>query len=67
MLMQAAMDGKFDPPVGLEGSEIIGKLIPAAPGLPRYRTVSDEGKAGCDPNRMFTHVSPKPYGFNRPQ
>jgi L-aminopeptidase/D-esterase-like protein len=34
------MEGKSDPLVGLKENVIIGKLIPAGTGLPRYRDVS---------------------------
>ncbi len=57
VLTQAAMDGKKDPLVGLKENVIIGKLIPAGTGLPRYRQVSveatEEAKAERYPNRIF--------------
>jgi DNA-directed RNA polymerase subunit beta' len=57
VLTQAAMEGKSDPLVGLKENVIIGKLIPAGTGLPRYRDVSveatDEAKAERYPNRIF--------------
>ena len=58
VLTQAAMEGKSDPLMGLKENVIIGKLIPAGTGLPRYRDVSvdatDEAKADRYPNRIFT-------------
>jgi DNA-directed RNA polymerase subunit beta' len=58
VLTQAAMEGKSDPLMGLKENVIIGKLIPAGTGLPRYRDVSvdatDEAKAERYPNRIFT-------------
>jgi DNA-directed RNA polymerase subunit beta' len=52
------MEGKSDPLMGLKENVIIGKLIPAGTGLPRYRDVSveatDEAKAERYPNRIFT-------------
>jgi DNA-directed RNA polymerase subunit beta' len=58
VLTQAAMEGKSDPLMGLKENVIIGKLIPAGTGLPRYRNVSveatDEAKAERYPNRIFT-------------
>ncbi len=45
VLTDAAIEGKQDSLVGLKENVIIGKLIPAATGLPRYRqlTVAVEG------------------------
>ncbi|KJC65106.1 DNA-directed RNA polymerase subunit beta' [Agreia bicolorata] len=58
VLTQAAMEGKSDPLMGLKENVIIGKLIPAGTGLPRYRDVAveatDEAKAERYPNRIFT-------------
>ena len=57
VLTQAAMEGKSDPLMGLKENVIIGKLIPAGTGLPRYRNVSveatEEAKAERYPNRIF--------------
>ncbi|MGV8875881.1 MAG: DNA-directed RNA polymerase subunit beta' [Rhodoglobus sp.] len=57
VLTQAAMEGKSDPLMGLKENVIIGKLIPAGTGLPRYRDVSVEAteaaKAERYPNRIF--------------
>ncbi|KZX21559.1 DNA-directed RNA polymerase subunit beta' [Rathayibacter tanaceti] len=57
VLTQAAMEGKRDPLVGLKENVIIGKLIPAGTGLPKYRNVSveatEEAKAERYPNRIF--------------
>ena len=45
VLTDAAIEGKVDNLTGLKENVIIGKLIPAATGMPRYRqlTVSVEG------------------------
>jgi DNA-directed RNA polymerase subunit beta' len=45
VLTDAAMEGKVDDLTGLKENVIIGKLIPAATGLPKYRrlTVTVEG------------------------
>jgi DNA-directed RNA polymerase subunit beta' len=45
VLTDAAIEGKVDNLAGLKENVIIGKLIPAATGLPRYRqlTVTVEG------------------------
>jgi DNA-directed RNA polymerase subunit beta' len=45
VLTDAAIEGKVDSLVGLKENVIIGKLIPAATGMPQYRqlTVSVEG------------------------
>ena len=49
VLTDAAINGKSDPLLGLKENVIIGKLIPAGTGLPRYRNVrvepTEEAKA----------------------
>jgi DNA-directed RNA polymerase subunit beta' len=45
VLTQAAIEGKYDPLLGLKENVIIGKLIPAGTGMPRYRAV-DAGVKG---------------------
>ncbi|GAB4099352.1 DNA-directed RNA polymerase subunit beta' [Sinomonas halotolerans] len=42
VLTQAAMEAKSDPLLGLKENVIIGKLIPAGTGLPRYTEVNVE-------------------------
>jgi DNA-directed RNA polymerase subunit beta' len=42
VLTQAAMEAKSDPLLGLKENVIIGKLIPAGTGLPRYTEVTVE-------------------------
>ena len=42
VLTQAAIEGKYDPLLGLKENVIIGKLIPAGTGMPRYRAVDAE-------------------------
>jgi DNA-directed RNA polymerase subunit beta' len=42
VLTDAALEGKVDRLVGLKENVIIGKLIPAATGLKRYRTIEIE-------------------------
>ena len=39
VLTQAAIEGKYDPLLGLKENVIIGKLIPAGTGMGRYRAV----------------------------
>src|SRR5438093_837747 len=39
VLTDASIEGKIDRLLGLKENVIIGKLIPAAPGLKRYRTI----------------------------
>ena len=39
VLTQAAIEGKYDPLLGLKENVIIGKLIPAGTGMARYRGV----------------------------
>jgi DNA-directed RNA polymerase subunit beta' len=42
VLTQAAMEAKSDPLRGLKENVILGKLIPAGTGLPRYRNITVE-------------------------
>ena len=42
VLTQAAMEAKSDPLLGLKENVILGKLIPAGTGLPRYRNTTVE-------------------------
>ena len=42
MLTDAALEGKIDRLAGLKENVIIGKLIPAATGLKRYRSIEIE-------------------------
>ena len=42
VLTQAAIEGKYDPLLGLKENVIIGKLIPAGTGMPRYRAVETQ-------------------------
>jgi DNA-directed RNA polymerase subunit beta' len=50
VLTDAAIEGKVDSLAGLKENVIIGKLIPAATGMPRYRqlTVTVEGYGAQD-------------------
>lgn len=43
VLTEAAINGKIDPLLGLKENVIIGKLIPAGTGMPRYRQVEFDG------------------------
>jgi len=45
VLTEAAMEGKSDPLLGLKENVILGKLIPAGTGLPRYRDIRVEPTA----------------------
>ncbi|MGP7959740.1 DNA-directed RNA polymerase subunit beta' [Sanguibacter sp. A247] len=42
VLTEAAMSGRRDPLLGLKENVILGKLIPAGTGMPRYRDVTVE-------------------------
>ena len=42
VLTEAAMEGKSDSLLGLKENVILGKLIPAGTGLPRYRNIAVE-------------------------
>ncbi|MBQ7242471.1 MAG: hypothetical protein IJS35_06795, partial [Firmicutes bacterium] len=39
VLTEAAIKGKVDPLIGLKENVIIGKLIPAGTGMPRYKNI----------------------------
>jgi DNA-directed RNA polymerase subunit beta' len=54
VLTDAAIEGKVDSLAGLKENVIIGKLIPAATGLPRYRqlTVAVEGYVAHDVDEL---------------
>jgi DNA-directed RNA polymerase subunit beta' len=54
VLTDAAIEGKVDNLTGLKENVIIGKLIPAATGMPRYRqlTVSVEGYGAQDVDEL---------------
>ena len=39
VLTDAAIKGKIDPLIGLKENVIIGKLIPAGTGMPKYKSV----------------------------
>ncbi len=40
VLTEAAIRGKVDPLIGLKENVLIGKLIPAGTGIPKYRNIS---------------------------
>src|SRR5664279_1463743 len=42
VLTEAALSGRSDPLLGLKENVIIGQLIPAGTGLPRYRQIAVE-------------------------
>ncbi|NCC14980.1 MAG: DNA-directed RNA polymerase subunit beta' [Clostridia bacterium] len=46
VLTEAAIKGKIDPLIGLKENVIIGKLIPAGTGMPRYRNIIIEPDNG---------------------
>jgi len=49
VLTEAAINGKIDPLLGLKENVIIGKLIPAGTGMPRYRAVEMEVEQAPQP------------------
>ncbi|MBO9706170.1 MAG: hypothetical protein J7474_11780, partial [Arthrobacter sp.] len=64
-----AMEGKSDPLLGLKENVIIGKLIPAGTGLPRYTDVSveptEEAKASIfSAQASFSDFSYDPMGVD---
>jgi DNA-directed RNA polymerase subunit beta' len=42
VLTDAAIKGKVDPLVGLKENVLIGKLVPAGTGMPRYNNIELE-------------------------
>jgi len=46
VLTEAAIKGKIDPLIGLKENVIIGKLIPAGTGMPRYRNIEIQPDGG---------------------
>ncbi|MCL3860036.1 DNA-directed RNA polymerase subunit beta' [Actinotalea sp. K2] len=60
VLTEAAMSGRSDPLLGLKENVIIGKLIPAGTGLPRYRNVTveptEEAKAELYPSFGYDEI-----------
>jgi DNA-directed RNA polymerase subunit beta' len=66
VLTDAAINGKSDPLLGLKENVIIGKLIPAGTGLPRYRNVrvepTDEAKAAMYTMPGYEEVDYSQFG-----
>jgi DNA-directed RNA polymerase subunit beta' len=61
VLTDAAINAKRDPLLGLKENVIIGKLIPAGTGLPRYRNVrvepTEEAKAAVYANMTYDNYA----------
>jgi DNA-directed RNA polymerase subunit beta' len=68
VLTEAAMSGRSDPLLGLKENVIIGKLIPAGTGLPRYRNVvvepTEKAKAELYPAFGYEEVTFDPMGMD---
>ncbi|MCL2787332.1 MAG: DNA-directed RNA polymerase subunit beta' [Micrococcales bacterium] len=66
VLTEAAMSGRSDPLLGLKENVIIGKLIPAGTGLPRYRNVvvepTEEAKAELYPALGYEEIDYETLG-----
>jgi len=62
VLTQAAIEGKYDPLLGLKENVIIGKLIPAGTGMPRYRAVDTavRGRPAFRESDIFSDVPEEP-------
>ena len=60
MLTDAAINSRSDSLVGLKENVIIGKLIPAGTGLPRYRNVevepTEQAKAELYPSFGYDEI-----------
>ena len=57
VLTEAAIKGKADPLVGLKENVIIGKLIPAGTGMPRYSRVELENTETPDEDTVFDETN----------
>ena len=66
VLTEAAMSGRSDSLLGLKENVILGKLIPAGTGLPRYRNVrvepTEEAKAELYPAFGYDEIDYLPLG-----
>ena len=64
VLTDAAIHAKSDPLLGLKENVIIGKLIPAGTGLPRYRNIrvepTEEAKAAMYSMPSYEEVDYRP-------
>ncbi|WP_425955047.1 DNA-directed RNA polymerase subunit beta' [Xylanimonas sp. McL0601] len=60
VLTEASMSGRRDPLLGLKENVIIGKLIPAGTGLPRYRNIevepTEQAKAELYPSFGYDEI-----------
>ncbi|OJX97739.1 DNA-directed RNA polymerase subunit beta' [Salana multivorans] len=67
VLTEAAMSGRSDSLLGLKENVILGKLIPAGTGLPRYRDVSveptEEAKAELYPAFGYDDIEYLPMSY----
>ncbi|ACQ81398.1 DNA-directed RNA polymerase, beta' subunit [Beutenbergia cavernae DSM 12333] len=66
VLTEAALSGRSDSLLGLKENVILGKLIPAGTGLPRYRNVrvepTEEAKAELYPSFGYDEIDYLPLG-----
>jgi len=66
VLTEAAMSGRSDPLLGLKENVILGKLIPAGTGLPRYRAATvkptEEARANLLPTLGYGEWDGSIYG-----
>ena len=63
VLTDAALEGKRDRLVGLKENVIIGKLIPAATGLKRYRSITVEPAEGMMPAEETVLLEEDDFGL----
>jgi DNA-directed RNA polymerase subunit beta' len=66
VLTDAAIHAKSDPLLGLKENVIIGKLIPAGTGMPRYRNIrvepTEEAKAAMYSMTGYDDTDYSPFG-----
>jgi DNA-directed RNA polymerase subunit beta' len=67
VLTDAAVAGRVDPLLGLKENVIIGKLIPAATGMARYRSVKPVYKGAITEQLMGMDVSEQKSGYEEAQ
>ena len=67
VLTEASMSGRRDPLLGLKENVILGKLIPAGTGLPRYRDVdvepTEQARAELFPTFGYDEIDFSPLGM----
>ncbi|MBQ9915520.1 MAG: DNA-directed RNA polymerase subunit beta', partial [Clostridia bacterium] len=61
VLTEAATKGKIDPLVGLKENVIIGKLIPAGTGMPKYQNTGIDEAVSPEAEEIYRKITEKDY------